>query len=227
MIYEITTTARYFQQTVINRWNYVSSGVGASVSGAFALADAFGAIPVPVTDVLDVAKPLGFMMFQLAAPLELISCMVAALYDPVDFYEVPYATPKPGGNAGEALSPAAAYGFRTNRVRLDIDRGRKSLAGVVEPAVQAGGIISGGYLTNLANIAAMWSETLEYDDEGNTFTFVPAVLSKEEYTTPSGRRAYRKYSTLAAQLTHTAQGVSWQPIANMRTQRSRQYGHGI
>lgn len=226
MLYEITAVGTYFAQTVINRWNYNSAGTPATVSGAFALADAFGAIPAPVTDVLPVDKALGYMMQALSTALSLTNVMVKALYDPVDFYEVPYVTPKSGGNAGQGMSPTAAYGFRTNIVRTDIDRGRKLLAGVVESAVGAGGVLDSGTVSALSNVASFWSDILTYDDEGNTMTFSPCVLAKQQYTTPSGKRAYKKYATLAAQLEHTAIGVNWQPVLTQRTCRSRQYGHG-
>lgn len=216
----------YYNQQTINRWTFLRTGTPASVSGAFALATAFGAIPAPVTGTFPATKPFQITMGNLSNQLLISAIAVEALYDPVDFYEVPYPTPKAGDQTGEAMSPAMAYGLRTNVVRKDVARGTKRLPGVIETQVGAGGVLAGGMVTALTAVCAAYSAILTYDDEGNTISFSPCVLSKEEYTTPRGNRAYRKYATLSEQLEHTATGILWQPLTTVRTQRSRQYGQG-
>jgi hypothetical protein len=225
-ILQITMNGTYFDQMVINRWTYVSSGTPAAVSLSFALASAFGFIPEGTPSAIPSDKPFGYTMGQLASAFTVSAAVIENLYDVVDFYERPFPTPYPGSQSGDFMSPAVAYGFRTNRVRTDVDRGTKRLAGVVEGQIGNGGVIASGMMTALTSVATLWTDVLEYDDEGSTISFTPCVLSKEEYTTPSGRRAYKKYATEAAQLSHTAIGVSWQPSTTVRTQVSRQYGHG-
>jgi hypothetical protein len=43
-LYEVVLEQRYYNQQVVNRWNYVGSGTPASVTGSFALLSALGFI---------------------------------------------------------------------------------------------------------------------------------------------------------------------------------------
>jgi len=227
MLYEITMFGRYFNQQTVNRFNYVSTGEPAAVLGSFALMKAFGAIPD--NGVYPAGSPFVKIMQYLSTALVIntVTARAAAEYDPTDFYERPFVTPYPGVAGGDGMSPAVAYGYRTNRVRLDIDRGTKRFAGVPETAVSSGGVIGGAFLAELVLTANAMSAVLSYDDEGNTITFSPCVVSKDEYVTPSGKRAYRYYPTLAEQMEHVALGITWQPYDTVRTQTSRQYGRGV
>ena len=226
MLYELTMFGRYFNQQIINRFNYVSTGEPASVLGSFALTAAFGAIAV---DGVDPTTTLFYKIrigLVTAYVVESIVVRAASLYAPTDFYERPFVTPVTGLVAEEGLSPASAIGYRTNRVRLDIDRGTKRFVGVPEIYTQTGGVITAAALPNYTDCAEAMSDNLVYDDEGATVTFAPCIVSKKEYTTPKGNRAYEYYPTLAEQLTHIATGIVWQPYTNVRTQTSRQYGRG-
>jgi len=224
MLYEVLARGTYFGRPFNNRWTYVSAGEPAAVLGSFGLAFAMGFIldggVYPAASVFGRLRTISatevlWNSVQVRAPKD---------YDVTDFYEVPYATPVAGLYAsGDAQSPAAAWGFRTNRVRLDIDRGYKRFAGIPEAATQDGGVIASADLGYMANLADAMSDVLTYDDEGNTISYSPCVVSKQKYTTPSGRDAYRYYPTLALQLEHTAIGIEWQAYGTVRTQRSRQY----
>jgi len=112
-------------------------------------------------------------------------------------------------------------------VRLDIDRGTKRFVGVPETAVLSGGVIGAAFYAELVQTAEAMSAILSYNDEGNTVTFAPCIVHKEEYTTPRGRKAYRYYPALSEQLSNIATGIVWQPYTTVRTQNSRQYGRGI
>lgn len=228
MLYEVLARGTYFGQLFVNRWNYVSSGVPASVQGSFALASAMGFIPdglgvFPDETVFHRLRYISAENVQWDA----VQVRAAADYDVEDFYEVPYSTPIAGLYAtSEAASPVAAWGFRTNLVRLDIGRGFKRFVGIPEVAMGDGGILTNDAIASGVELAERMSDVLTYDDEGNTITFSPCVVSKLEYVAPSGKRAYKYYSTLALQLTHVALGIQWSVYNQMRTQRSRQYGHG-
>lgn len=227
MLFELTMFSTYYNQQIINRWTYLSQGVAASVLDSFALMKAFGAIPD--NGIYPANAPFYNILVTLSSQFKVSSMIARAAsnYSPSDFYERPFVTPYSGSDGGEPMSPVLAYGYRTNRVRTDIDRATKRFAGVVESGVAAGGVIEAGKLGFLEIAAAKMSEILTYDDEGNTVTFSPCVVSKEEYVTPRGHRAYRYYPTLSEQLEHTATGVQWQPYATVRTQGSRQYGRGV
>jgi len=226
MLFELTMLGTYFNQQIVNRWNYISTGTPAAVSLSFALMNAFGAIPDAGV------YPSGSLFVTLMNSLSnqfhvnTIVARACALYSPADFYERPFPTPYSGGDSGVALSPVSAYGFRTNRVRLDIGRGTKRFVGVTEGQNEAGGVVASGALGALVTIGELMSDTLTYDDEGATLSFAPCIVSKLEYTTPSGKKAYKYYPTLADQLEHIATGILWQPYDTVRGQASRQYGKG-
>jgi hypothetical protein len=222
MLYELIMRSTYFGQQIINRFNYVMGGTPAAVSGSFALQYAFfggsGAAPAATSVV-------GELLDIVTNDWQLTEIESRAIYSATDFFTRPFITPVIGEQAGKSLSPVVAYGFRTNRVRSDIARGTKRFVGVTEAGVNEGGTI-GGILSAVQEVAVAMSEVLEYDDEGNTLTFSPVVVQKEKYTTPSGRDAYRYYSTLATQLEHVASGILWEAYPQVRSQVSRQYGRG-
>jgi hypothetical protein len=227
-ILELTSVQEYFGQLVINRLHYVSTGTPAAVTLSFALMSAAGFIPpvgnpdsFPTDTLADAIRQLQ------SSALKYISTVTRDLYSVTDFYEVPYATAIVGGRTGAPASPAFAYGARSNRVRTDIRRGMKRFAGVTEEMMGDGGVLTTTAQGSLEFTCAALSDVLSYDDEGNTITFAPAILGLVEYTTPSGKRAYRIHPTVSAQLSNTATGVVWQGYDTVRTQVSRQYGRGV
>jgi len=232
-ILEVVLTGTYFNQQTISRWNYVSSGTPAAVSLSFALAAAFGAVydEVAVPPGYPADTPLGLISSNTGDGWDWQQLTVLNPYSATDFYQTPFVPAYGGTRAGEQMSPAVAFGFRTNQVRRDVARGTKRFPGVPEAAVGTGGVIDAGWISTLEDIAAKMTEVLTYDDEGNTLSFAPAVCGKEEYDpnpppATGNHRAYRYYPTEAAQLAHTAVSVTWQAYAQVRTQTSRQYGHG-
>lgn len=227
MIYEVTLTQHYFDQLVVNRWNYLSTGTPVGVTGAFALMTAMGFILSP-TDF-----PLGAIADTIqnmqSADVVWGGVLAKAIREaPTDFYDYGY----PGGvvgavTSGQGMSPINAWGFRTNRTRTDINRGTKRIVGITEGMADSGGVLVPVANEITAELAEKMSETLSYTDGGNSLTFAPIVVQKERYTVvPSGNFAYRYYSTIALQLEHIAQGVVWQGYDTVRSQTSRQYGHG-
>lgn len=227
MLFELTMFGHYFGQQIVNRWNYISTGTAAAVLESFALCAAFGAIAVdgvdPETTLLYKIR-LGLVS---AFTIDTVVARAAALYDPEDFYERPFTTPLAGIVSGEGLSPASAIGYRTNRVRLDIDRGTKRFPGVPETYTQSGGVITDASFGYYEDVAEAMTANLTYNDEGASLTFAPCIVSKEPYVTESGRTAYKYYPTLVEQLEHVATSIIWQPYTTVRTQTSRQYGRGV
>lgn len=225
-LFEVVLEQEYAGQTCINRWNYVSSGTPAAVSLSFALMVAMGW----VQEGVPLAFPSGTVARTIQAAqsnaVRFVQVAVKDVFSVTDFYELPYPAGVMGSVAAEGLSPALAWGFRTNRVRSDVSRGYKRIVGMTEDRVGAQGIIVAGSMDIPQNIADAMSDVLTYDDEGNTLTFTPCVAGKDSYTTDSGRTAYRYYPDLTEQLEHTAVGVVWSPYTSARTQTSRQYGRG-
>jgi len=82
-------------------------------------------------------------------------------------------------------------------------------------------------LTALAAHADALSDTLTYDDEGNTLTFVPCVIQLKKDTTDPDHTLYIPWPTEAEQLDHLASGVVWTALDHVSTQNSRKIGRGI
>lgn len=227
---ELTLVQTYYNQQIINRFNYVASGTPASVSYSFALTWAFGAIAdggvYPATGI---CKLLAVLQ---SAQVSFTGVTTLNVYSDTDFYSTPFNPVLNGAITGQdGMSPTMAYGFRTSRVRRDIRRGQKRFVGATESSIGAGGTVdtAGANLVALKNALGA---TLTYDDEGNTLTFQPAVVKKQRYEVDDDpdRIAYRYIRPIDggkdAQLLDTATGFSWEAYPQVRTQRSRQYGVG-
>lgn len=230
MLYEITLTAAYAGQTCINRFNYLRTGTAAAVSGSFALCYAFGMIPVGTPAQLPNNTPFSAIRALVSTSLAFMRAEVraAADYDVLDFYERPFVPSVAGTSPGEQSSPFVAFGFKTNRTRLDVRRGYKRFAGVPEAATGAAGYMTTDTRALMNTVAQRLSEVLTYSDEGNTLSFTPVVVSKQKNVdAATGRVSYRYYPTLAQQMEHVATGVVWEPYFEARHQTSRQYGRGI
>lgn len=231
-LYEVILQQTYFGQEIINRWNYISQGTPAAVSGSFALTSALGAIYDTIA--VPPAYPPGRLMRLLSSAqandvtFDFLS--VRNLYSVTDFYETPFLNPLTGTQTSESLSPVNAFGFRTNRVRTDIRRGTKRLVGVTADAVIDGGVVASAFVSAQLNpIATEMSQVLEYNDEGNALTFTPAIFGRERYLPDPerpDRPAYRYYPTEVEQLEHVATGILWDAYPQTRSQVSRQYGKG-
>lgn len=224
-ILRLTLRQRYVNQLVLNTFDFVASGTPAAVSLSFALVAAFGAIPDPVTGYpLDSAFH-AFRQPQVEGVLY-EEAQAENLYSVTDFYTRPFLADTTGLYDDVGLSPFNAYGLYTNRVRTDVRRGMKRIAGVAEGANGEGGVLTSPFPGYLEDFCDILSAPLTYDDEGNTLTFTSCVLGLDMYTVPPAPKAYRPYGTEAGQLEHTAQGILWQAYPNVRSQVSRSVGRG-
>jgi len=227
-LYELVIDALYYNQQCINRYNFISSGTPASVMGSFALLSGGGFIESGG------AYPTGTFFYHTrrvqSDQVQYRQIVVKNVYDPVDFYSLPYITPTVGlRNSGHPMSPACASGVRTNQVRRDVGRGYKRFVGISEGDVDSGGVLFADMKVLLQELCTNYNAPVTYTDEGNTITFTQAICSKLKYNPDPlkpTKFAYKYYPTLAEQLTHTASGMLWQPYDTMRTQNSRQYGKG-
>lgn len=227
---ELTLQSTFQGQEVINRFNYISTGTPAAVSLSFALVSAFGCIydPDGVPPGYPADTPFAAIRAIQSSSVSYDQVSAIDIYSVTDFYETPFLEPATGGRGGETLPSFAAIGFRTGRVRRDIRRGTKRFVGVAE-----GDTGGGTYTTNfrplLEAAALKLSEVLTYDDEGNTISFAPCIVSKQKYTPDPlrpDRVAYRYYPTLEEQMQHLATGILWDYYPNVRSQTSRQIGKG-
>lgn len=219
-VMELVLRQMFQGQECIARWNYISSGTPAAVTLAYALVHAFGGITIPAGSVLGGIKDLQ------SSDVDFVDIEARDVYSTVDFYTRPFASGVEGNQAGVSTSPILAYGYRTSRIRTDVRRGTKRIVGVVEEAMAAGGVITGGFVALAETVASRMAETLTYEDEGTTLSFVPAICGKKPPTVSPVSASYEYWPTAAQQLDHTAQGVLWELYPEVRSQGSRQYGRG-
>lgn len=224
-IMELVDRQLYQNQEVINRYNFIANGTPASVSLSFALVYAFGAI-LDNTGNYPTSGLFEYVRDVQAAAITHTEIQARDMYSVTDFYTRPFLSPPGGNNAGGGASPFEALGFKSNRVRSDVSRGYKRYAGIPPAFIGDGGLLQGGGISVGALLATKLGDILEYDDEGNTITFTPCVLGLDMYTSPPARKAYRPYATETEQLAHTAVGVVWGTYDRIRSQVSRQVGHG-
>jgi hypothetical protein len=227
MIYEVTVLQDYYGQQVLNRYNYLSSGTFVGSTGAAALLFALGLIPSGADFPTD--SLYGLIQNNTVTALTYVQALSKAIREaPTDFLDVGYAAGVIGQGVGtQPMSPALGLGFRTNRTRTDIARGTKRLAGIDETFVELGGRLVSAAQTVANNIAEALTEVLSYTEDGSSATFAPIVVGKEKYAVPdTDRFAYKYYDTVSEQMDHIAEGVTWQAYDTIRTQTSRQYGHG-
>lgn len=227
MLYELVLTSTYFDQTMVNRFNYSSSGDPASVLGSFALTSAFGAISSAG------AYPLGTLFQRIrgvvsnATIFRTVSVRALRDYAPTDFFETPFLNPTVGVRGGEPASPINAIGFRTTRTRTDIRRATKRFGGMSEADMVNGGQIQSDLLPDVNALATALGATLTYDDNGNTISFFPVVCKRDRTVDPEdGKVSYPYYPTLTQQLANISIGFLWEPYTTVRSQVSRQYGVG-
>lgn len=221
MLFEVVLRQLYNGRNVLNRWHYNSSGTPAAVSLSFALASAFGGIPDGITGEFPAASVMAALAGLQSVSLQYVELVVEALYDVSDFYTIPYAVDQIGTIGGNQMSPYDAYAIQSNRVRTDIRRGNKRLAGVSESLLDIFGALDVSGLANAGAVADAMSETLEYDDEGTPLSFLPCILSFEPSDPPTDPQTYEKYATLSEQLDHAALGITWVAKPYVTTQNTR------
>lgn len=225
-VFEVTVSYLLFGQQCINRWNYLADvAVGGNLMSA-GLAEEFG-LAAPGEDP-NVGSVLEQLQKTVSAAAEFTDITVRDLFSDFDFLEAPLGFT--GLVAGEGYSPAMAYGFYSQRTRLDIRRGFKRIPGVAEGAVGTGGVVTGTGITLTNELAVRMSLTLSQVISATNVVFKPVILGKEKYQTNVGitppKYAYRLYQPEAEQLDHIADVGVWFPYTQVRTQGSRQYGRG-
>jgi hypothetical protein len=231
-IMELVLQSTYFNQQCISRFNYISVGTPAAVSLSFALTSAFGCIYDPDGTPAGYPNPSVFWAIRATQVPTVQYDFVTTknVYSTTDFYETPFLQAANGLRSGNAMSPTAAMGYRTGRVRSDIRRGYKRFVGLSEGDVGDGGVIGATFLSNQMTVCAGYlTEPLTYNDEGNIISFLPCVVKKEKYT-PNPLRpervAYKYFDTQTEQEANIATGINFDPYPTQRTQTSRQYGRG-
>lgn len=226
-LYEIVLQQMYAGQQCVNKWNYRSSEIPTGVSGAFKALVGMGF--APDTDIVafgpdTIAGHLQALQYQGAT---FVQAIAKNIFDPLDYYTYAFPAGTHGAvESSQGLSPAAAYSFSTNRSRSDIHRGQKRFVGVVEANVDNLGVINSTALTALQALGDTMADVNLVPLETGSIQYTPYVFGTVDYVAPSGKKAYKYYPSEATQLEHIMLITQWTPKDTMRTQVSRQYGHG-
>lgn len=221
---EMKVLGDYYGKAWVTTFHYTTTTTPAVVTQSFALAAAAGFVQgfTPVANDMYAdwkAAVINVCYFR--------EIQVRNVYSVSDFYTQPLSVNNAGGQTGQAAASSQAYAVQSSRVRQDIRRGNRRLQGVNTDSLNNDGELGPGQLTLMEALAASMTATLTYDDEGNSLSFTPVIVSKERYTTPAGNYAYRYYQDVSDQLAHTASGILWKPAERTTTQVSRKPGRGI
>lgn len=229
MIYEVVLTSTMANQVFINRFNYFRSGTSTGVLGSFALLTAMGFVPTGGTPPYPSNTLFSALRALTSTSLQFLRVIARAVknYDVTDFYEVPFLTDTRGLVGGEQTAPFLAFGFKSNRARLDIGRAYKRFPGVPESFSGASGYLTSDALTAAGAVATRMAQILQYAGQPEP-SFVPIVVKKEKITDPeTGRVTYQYYENYEKQVQNSASISTWEVYPTVRHQTSRQYGRGI
>lgn len=192
---------------------------------AFALATAFGMIPV--AGAYTAATPFAKMRQFMSNTVTFNRFTIRTLYSVTDFYEAPYLPGTVGlsGNVTDDAAPFQAYGIRSNRVRTDVRPGSKRFAGVKEGNLTAGGLLDGTIKGVLQTFCDSINVPINATVGGQPYSFSSAILPKQTEEDNAGNPG-EFWPSYSAQLAKSAIGLTWSPVDQVRSQVSRQYGRG-
>lgn len=124
--------------------------------------------------------------------LTLSEIQVLNLFDLADF-QLSSLGPVSGVRGGDALPPAAAFGFFSNRSTRAVRRGQKRFMGVSESDQEQGDILPAAY-TVLGTLASAMAQTISTGSPLQSF--VPVVVKRIPYVV-GGETRYRLPTNLA------------------------------
>jgi hypothetical protein len=228
-IFTATLQGRYFNQLLINRFQFISSSDVSPVEGCQALANALGAVDTSGV-VLGNPLPSGTLMGTLEAlqnaEIEYIAMEVITPYDAFGLFEriFPAGTTGDSGSSGDNLSPFIALSIRSDRTRRDVRRGFKRFAGVTESDVTATGPVP-TTLGRLGDVAASISGTITGDAGPLNVAFQSAVVPLKRVP-DSDPPQYEQFENEGAAVSASAFPVTYQAEDKVTTQNSRKVGRG-
>lgn len=226
-LYEVVLEQEYAGQQVINKWNFESSEIPTGVSGAFKAVVACGFAPDTGIEAFGEDTLAGKLQALQASFVTFVQVIARNIFDPVDYYTYAFPSGTTGANgSSQPMSPATSYSFATNRSRGDVARGQKRIVGVVEGNVNDLGLISSTALAVLQDFGDTMADIALAPTGGSAITYTPYVFGTFMYTEPPAKKAYRYYPDEVAQKAHNMRITQWTPKPQVRTQVSRQYGHG-
>jgi hypothetical protein len=211
----------------INKYNLLNTSLSEVTNASMNIIEAAGYDPgaptAPVgSSILDTYRGIANNTFAITQ----LYCR--DVYNVNDFAQVVVSGSGWEGNRGGTNEPSfVAAKIKSSRTRQDIKAGFKALPPMIETDVTgATGSLSGAYITLLNTLCTRLGDGLSPFVGITQAFFGWVIVGKEEYTTPSGKRAYRYYQDPVEQAEHLAGPVTWSPVERATTQNSRKFGKG-
>lgn len=230
--YEVTLVGTLVSEQTINRLGFVTNIDDVGSTSASALLQALGYQPAIPASPWAASVFDAYLNAQTTA-FQLDEISVRNIYSVTDFLTQPVTGSGWAGKialaAGDRVPTFVASKLRTNRVRTDVRRGTLALTGGTEEQMEGTDEWNAAYIALLQLVADALNTPPEFSGGGTTTMYRPSVFGKERYAVPDSspvRYAYRYYSTFADQIVHTAQNVTWSPVAAVSSQVSRKIGRG-
>jgi len=227
--YDVVLTYLVGGQKNVNRFTYLAETPFVNEKGSESIMRALGFDPFLSPGTFVAGALLSTIQLTQSFTVAYDELVVQAVYDDLDFTTASLV-PIVGGLGQSVQSVFSALGFRTSRVRRDIRRGMKRFGGMPVSASAGDGVLDGAYVTGqVLPLQTALGATLICDDGGGSVNVVPVVLGREKYLVPNSnpsRYAYRYYQTENEQLQHYFVAGDWEYYNTLRSQTSRQFGHG-
>lgn len=226
-MYRIVLEGRYGAQQIINEWEWLSSEIPSGQNGAFGLCNVLGFVSGNGIDQFEADTLAGKLRAAQTGDLQYISVVAQNLYSNTDFFTFGYTETIVGQRTGQGMPPFVAAGFTSDRTRLDIRRGQKRFVGVSETDVDQTGYLNAGGISIWGDVSEVMQVPQIIDLSGTSVTYTPYVFSKHRVVDPdTGKVTYEKWATELLALDHIARINQWTLKPTVRSQVSRQYGHG-
>lgn len=212
----------------INKYNLLNNSLSESTNAALNVIESLGydsgtPTTVVANSVLDRYLEMTFTAF------EFTQFYCRDIYNVNDFAQVSVSgTGWQGTRAASAYeAPFVAAKIKSTRTRQDIKAGYKALPPMIDgDMTSATGALATTYITLMTALCtALSNGTSPFVGVTQAF-FGWCIVGKEEYTTPSGKKAYRYYEDPAVQATHLTGPVTWAPIERATSQNTRKFGRG-
>jgi hypothetical protein len=229
VVYEATLVQDYLDQQVINTMAYIAqqdgiSNTSAALANALGFTNPTGSIATNTANWTGIADAL--LAFQNDS-LTYSQLTIIAHYDPLDFFDSPFPAGLTGGRVGpseDASPPFVAASLRGSRVRRDVRRSFRRIAGMYTTGYEKG-VLQAAELGALGNIATEMSAVISGENpSGQVVSFTPMTISLAPVPGQPGRYEYP--ATEQELIDRSAVGITFSAEDTVTTQNSRKRGRG-
>lgn len=211
----------------INKYNLLNNSLSTATNASLNIIEALGwDSGVPAAPVAN--SVFARYLAAASSDFRLTTVYCRDVYSVTDFAQVNLPTTGwAGTRAGLAEPNFVVAKLRSSRTRQDIKAGYKALPALIDTDISSAvGTLNGAYVTLAAALATALSDGVSPFVGPLQAFFGWAIVQKEEYETPSGKKAYRYYADPVEQADHIASPVTWTVQPRSTTQNTRKYGRG-